>query len=277
MKKWLVAAGILVAAGLIISMVGLAIVGFDFTRLGTQKMVTNTYTVEEAFTNIRLDVITADVTFAPSEDGGVKVVCYEDEKLPHSASVEADSLVITCKDNRKWYDHIGINWQTSTVTVYLPAAEYEKLQIQCTTGVVTVPADFKFQNAELELTTGDVHWKAEVAQTLSIHSTTGSITTEGAHCNTLDIRATTGDVTLVDTLAADLLTVKVSTGAVKLSRADAGEISIETTTGNVSGTLLSSKVFIAETSTGNVDVPNSTSGGKCQITTSTGNIEITIE
>lgn len=276
-KVWLIAAVGLMVAGLVVSMIGLGVLGLDFTKLGTQNMVTNTYEPEESFSQIRMDLITTDVAFVPSEDGKAKVVCFEEEKMLHTVQVENNILVIRQKDDRQWYDYIGISVATPKLTVYLPASEYEELQIDCSTGKVNMPADFKFQDVRLDLTTGDVMWKADVAQTLSVHTTTGRVTTEGVQCGNLDIKTATGAVKLLETQAETTLTVIVTTGNVKLSRVDAGELSIETTTGNVSGTLLSSKVFIAETSTGNVDVPNSTSGGKCQITTSTGNIEITIE
>jgi len=43
------------------------------------------------------------------------------------------------------------------------------------------------------------------------------------------------------------------------------------------GTILSDKIFIASSDTGNVFVPDTTSGGKCKITVSTGNINIKIK
>ena len=54
-------------------------------------------------------------------------------------------------------------------------------------------------------------------------------------------------------------------------------IMVKTSTGNVKGTLLSDKIFVTDTSTGRVSVPKTTSGGKCEITTSTGDIEIELE
>ena len=51
---------------------------------------------------------------------------------------------------------------------------------------------------------------------------------------------------------------------------------MKTDTGKVVGSLLSEKVFIAETSTGKVSVPKTTTGGKCEITTSTGDIKIEV-
>ena len=71
--------------------------------------------------------------------------------------------------------------------------------------------------------------------------------------------------------------IERSTGDIELNGCDAGEIFIETDTGNVEGTLLSEKVFVVTTDTGDKRVPNTTSGGRCEITTDTGDIYITIE
>lgn len=277
MKKWLIIAGCLMAAGLILLTVALSIAGFDFTRLGTQNMVTNTYTPKEAFTNIRVDALTADIIFRPTQDGQLKVVCQEDVKIPHSVYVENDTLVISARDNRKWYDHIGFLWEKQTVTVYLPETVYGDLQLECTTGKVRMPEKFTFQNAALDLTTGDTSWKAAVTQSLSVKTTTGSCAIENVRCNALKVKTSTGAVTLTDVQAAETMDITVSTGHVKLSRADAGQITIKATTGDVSGTILSEKVFDAKATTGNVTVPATTTGGICRVTTTTGNIHLEIE
>ena len=57
---------------------------------------------------------------------------------------------------------------------------------------------------------------------------------------------------------------------------DAAEIFVKTSTGDVSGSLLTEKVFITDTSTGKVSVPKTTTGGKCELITSTGDIKIEI-
>ena len=66
------------------------------------------------------------------------------------------------------------------------------------------------------------------------------------------------------------------TGRIELLGFDAEEIFIETDTGDVFGTLLTEKVFIAESDTGDVSVPKTASGGRCEIISDTGNIEIEI-
>jgi DUF4097 and DUF4098 domain-containing protein YvlB len=64
---------------------------------------------------------------------------------------------------------------------------------------------------------------------------------------------------------------------VKFERCDASELYIELDTGDVTGSLLSDKVFIAQSDTGRVNVPKSVTGGRCEITTDTGDIKITVE
>jgi DUF4097 and DUF4098 domain-containing protein YvlB len=71
-----------------------------------------------------------------------------------------------------------------------------------------------------------------------------------------------------------MLSIERSTGDVKLDSVDAAEIYIDTDTGDVKGTLLSEKIIFATTDTGDVDVPRCTVGGRCEIKTDTGNIEI---
>jgi DUF4097 and DUF4098 domain-containing protein YvlB len=63
---------------------------------------------------------------------------------------------------------------------------------------------------------------------------------------------------------------------VRFEACDAEEIIIHTDTGDVTGTLLTPKIFQVETDTGRVDIPESGSGGKCQIKTDTGDIQVEI-
>ncbi|MBQ1821155.1 MAG: DUF4097 family beta strand repeat protein [Clostridia bacterium] len=75
---------------------------------------------------------------------------------------------------------------------------------------------------------------------------------------------------------AEQISIERSTGDVRFEQCDAAELSIDTDTGDVTGSLRSDKVFIAQSHTGDVSVPGSTSGGKCRITTDTGDIRITV-
>ena len=60
----------------------------------------------------------------------------------------------------------------------------------------------------------------------------------------------------------------------KFDSSDAAEIYVRTSTGDVAGSLLTDKVFMTQTDTGNVGVPQTITGGKCEIHTDTGDIQI---
>lgn len=72
------------------------------------------------------------------------------------------------------------------------------------------------------------------------------------------------------------LLIRARTGDVKFNNSDAGEIYVSTSTDSIYGSLLSTKVFDVRSSTGDINVPHSVMGGKCEITTGTGDIRKTI-
>ena len=289
-------ASILCFVGVITCAVGLFGMKFDFSKLNTQPIVTNTHEVTEDFAHISIQTKTADVVFAVSEDDNCHVVCNETEKLTHSVTVDGDTLVIKTEDHRKWYDHIGIFIGGSSVTVYLPKYQYDHITIETDTGDVEMPGDFKFGETFVKTDTGDVTWRSIVFGSFTLTTDTGDITLEsmavtktlkletdtGDVCldeiQAVDIRVETetGDVDLRNVVASDSITVKINTGDVKFDRSDAASIFVETDTGDVTGTLLSEKIFFTESDTGDVRVPQSMSGGKCEITTDTGDIIIEI-
>jgi DUF4097 and DUF4098 domain-containing protein YvlB len=65
-----------------------------------------------------------------------------------------------------------------------------------------------------------------------------------------------------------------STGDLELDGFDADNINVKLSTGDVIGTILTTKFFIANSSTGKVSVPKTREGGVCEIKVSTGDIKI---
>ena len=72
------------------------------------------------------------------------------------------------------------------------------------------------------------------------------------------------------------INVSRTTGDVTFNKVDAASLDIETDTGDVTGTFNSDKTFIVNTRTGNEIYPRGTTGGKCNIKTTTGDIIISI-
>ncbi len=295
-KKWLLTGAVLSIVGAVIFVGALAIIHFDFTKLSTQKSETNTYEFHEDFDKIFINVETASVTFVPSDNGICRVACVEEENLKHTVTIQDDTLTISTVDTRKWYDYICINFWSPKVTVYLPKDVYTSLSVATVTGNIEIPDKFNFESVAVTGTTSNIACYATVSESTELHTTTGSILLGPTEAKTVHLSATTGSITAKDiscdrltaethtgrirlehVLAKDRMQLENTTGGVDFERCDAADITIKTTTGSVRGSLLSGKTFVTETATGSVHVPASTSGGRCEITTSTGSIKIEIK
>lgn len=296
-KKWLITAASLTALGFIILIGAMAALDFDFSKISTLKYETNTYEVNGDFDKISIDVNITDIVFAQSDDESCQVVCFEAEKVKHSVRCTNGTLTIGVTDNRKWYDYFGISFASPKMTIYLPKSEYASLLIDTDTSDINIPKSFSFNELEIESDTGNVDCMANVSDSIEIESDTGdigissvsskcdidiktdtgSIKLTDVDCTNFSAESDTGNISLVNVIAEDAIYVESDTGNVKLKNSDASKLSIETDTGNVTGTLLSEKIFIAKSSTGRVKVPDTESGGKCEIRTATGNIKIDIQ
>lgn len=314
-KVWLIVATALSVLGFLVFAGVMAVYGWDFTRLGTMKYADNLCEVSGDFEKISIDAGTTEIEFLPSKDGQCRISFYETEKVKHFASVREDTLVIDTVDERRWYDYIGIFGKTPKMTVYLPQTKYNSLVIDATTGDIEIPAGFIFETIRISGSTGDVKCFASVLDALKIELRTGDIDLQNIHTGALDLSVTTGEIELdsvscsgdvrieVSTGDAELdrvscknfisdgstgdlilknvvvsgeLSVRRSTGDVRFEHSDAEEILVKTSTGSVTGTLLSEKLFRTDTSTGRVRVPETTTGGKCEVVTSTGNIDLDV-
>lgn len=315
-RLWIIIGILLTVTGILIFAGGLAVLNFDFTKLNTEKYETNTYEVDEKFDKILIDVTTADIVFVPSDDEKCKVVCYEKEKVNHSATVQNKTLVVETIDNQKWYDHIDlVSFGSMKITIYLPQAEYKSLSVETDTGDVEIPKDFSFENIEVDgdtasiacfasasemikisTDTGDIKadtvsaggiklnsstgkidlTSADIEDAVEIKTDTGDVQLENIKCRSINAVCDLGDVTLINTVAKETLNIEVSTGDVLFDKSDAASIYVITNIGDITGTLLSEKVFITEAPMGNISLPKTTTGGKCELITDTGDIEISI-
>lgn len=315
-KIWLIIAASLTVLGLILFAAGMTGNHWDFTRLSTAKYETNTYQVREEFNRISMTTETADIVYIPSEDGKCKVVCYEPENAKHSVVVQEGTLTIHELNEREWYEYIGVTIGTPRISVYLPDAEYDMLVIKESTGDIEIPKDFRFTSMDISTSTGDVRNDASASGPMKIEAGTGDIRVENVAADTLDLSVSTGgitvsnvtckgdvkinvstgktnmthiecenvisngntgDICLENVNAAEKFLIERSTGDVKFDACDAAEILVKTDTGDVTGSLLSDKVFIIHTDTGSMDVPKTITGGRCEITTETGDIRIKIQ
>ncbi len=316
-KMPFIIAVVLIVLGIALFVGVMSVNDWDFSRIGESQFVTKSYDIEENFDSVFIDGSTEDIVFLPATDGKCRVECVESIKRAHTVAVDGRVLKIVENDNSSWLDSVILSFKKSKITIYLPAGVYEKLGVDLSTGDVTVPSGYEFSSAEIKMSTGDVGFEASVAGELKIALSTGDITLDGCDVGSLDLKTSTGDidlktvacsgdakivvttgevdisgmtcknlisegstgdVTLTDVIVNEKMSVTRSTGDVTFVGSDASEIFVKVSTGAVTGTLLSGKVFKTHTSTGKITVPADTYGaGKCEISTSTGRINISVK
>lgn len=311
MKKGaIITAIILLTLGLLLFVVGLSAGG----SLKPITYETKTYPVAESFTNIRIDTHDADIRIAPSTDGTCSAVCSEAEKIKQTVSVQDGTLTVMTVDERTWVDRLFPN-ADQIVLVYLPQSTYANLEIDSHTGDTELPNSISFERISITCSTGDVKCAASAVGKIEIKTSTGGIALENVKANALALTVTTGNIkvnnakinndvfitistggTEVSGLSCDSLTttgstgrvtlkeceiahalwIERSTGDVRFENCDAESITVQTHTGDVSGMLRSEMDFVTKTDTGRVHVPDTHGGGRCEITTDTGDIDISL-
>lgn len=315
-KALLITATALVLTGCIMFAAVMTVLNWDFKKISTEKYQTNNYEIAEEFKNILVTTNVANVIFVASDDGKTHVTCYEEEKAKHCVKVNGDTLEIKIQDNRKWIDNIGIAFETAKITVSIPKGEYGDISVTSDTGNTEIPEGFNFESVTVKTSTGNTICRCSALKNITVTASTGNILIENASADTASLSLSTGAVTLngftcendlsvkvstgktslngikcksittngstgkillTNVIAEEKITVQRSTGDVRFDGCDAKEIFVKTDTGDVSGSLLSEKVFFASSDTGKIDLPKTATGGKCEITTDTGNIKIIIK
>ena len=310
---WLTVAASLVLIGSAVFTAAMVMLKWDFTALSTNEYETNEYMPTEEFGSVSVSTDTADVKILPSEDGVCRVTVREEKGLTHAVKVTDGTLSVELQDTRKWYEYVGIGFERTSVTVYLPEGAYTDLSVQVDTGDAEIGSGFAFDRIEIDSDTGDVTVSSSATGDVRIKTSTGDIRITDAQVGALTLTVSTGDIavrdvscaggidhecstgksvfervgcesftsvgstgdlTLKGVVASGKLSIERSTGDVRFDGSDAAEILVNTDTGDVEGTLLTDKVFLVKTDTGDVRVPSSVSGGRCEIVTDTGDVTV---
>jgi DUF4097 and DUF4098 domain-containing protein YvlB len=247
------------------------------------------------------------------EDGVLKVSYTDERKWYDCVNISLDRSYVNIYLPRSEYETLAV--EASTADVYVPSEfSFETVSVSVSTGSVYL-APSASGLIEVETSTGDISLFDLTAASINLSVSTGKIDitnvraesairfdvdTGSAHlsdveCATLSSDGTTGDLYMDNVRVTDVfhasrstgditvahsyagqIRIQTSTGDVTFDLSDADQIDVETDTGDVEGVLLTPKIFIPRTSTGRIDVPETTSGGICRVTTSTGRIILKI-
>lgn len=315
MKKSVRVALILIALGLCILLIALCFSRFDFFRLMTKELETETVTVEEPFDRIVVESDARDVIVIPAADGVCRVTGPVDENIRFSADVADGELRVSSKEERHFDLYISTAIIVNdSIRIELPQAEYAALEITCASGNVSVDPGFDFARLEIASASGNIDSRADAEAleittasgnisvsdaalgTVSVESASGRISADDLHaetfsavsssgdlklseirCDDLRIKTASGSAKLSDVIAANLLQAETASGSIRLESCDADSLNLTTRSGGIRGTLLSPKRFeIADVGSGRISVPSDTDGGLCTLKTGSGDIRIEI-
>ena len=229
--------------------------------------------ITASFDGIEIVSDTADLTLVASDECKIEYTTHK--RIIYSTEVENGILKIKLEDNRRWFQKIFSFDDSSKLTVYLPAGEYSSLTIRQDTGDITVPADYKFGSANIDLSTGDTKLSASVDGSLRIHASTGSITLENVSCGTLDTKVSTGKTALTNVAVAGDATVNASSGDMSLNKVSFKNLSTTADTGDLNAIGLTGEGLSIERNTGEVGLNDVNCGGKVAVQTTTGKIDAT--
>lgn len=317
MKRLFLISTCFLIIGAIIAFIGFALAGCSFSKM--EKMKKESYDISEHFSFIDIDSydLSADIIIKSHKEATTKLELYYPERDNISYFVSDGKLTVTNEKTSSWISNIFNFGNASTITLYLPEREYERLNAKSSSGDVTI-SDLTLKNLSLHLSGGDVnldkvtaydtltattssgdyHINLLNAGSIHIKSSSGEMEIENSTFGEFELITSSGDVELSDlithgsgkidtssgdisierTILASRLTVESSSGDVEFSGLDASEIYVNTSSGDVSGSVLSAKNFVADTSSGEINLPSSdTAKGIFKIKTSSGDIKIKIK
>ena len=262
--------------------------------LSTYKLETHNF--KDTYSSIEIDVTTYDINIHLSDDNENRISFGKNDKFTAKFHVINDILTIEENDYRMFYES-AFTFKNYSIDLYLSKTSIDSLIIDGTTCDIDINHGFDFNDVEIHNVTGNIKFNSNVKNDLSLKTTTGHISVKDSNNNgNIKIKSGTGDIK-IQNVNGKYLEANISTGDLNLRNViiledakltggtsdiyfddfDAKNIYIKTSTGDVIGTLLTPKIIIPNTGTGDIELPDSYEGyvvGECNVNTGTGDIEI---
>ena len=207
------------------------------------------------FSRVSIEDVDANVRILPTKDARCTVYYDETDRSGYHLNIQDDALVIA--HERSWLDSFGIIMSAPKLTVYLPEAQYDAVDVRVVSGSIQIEG-LDIKEMDLATTSGKIQ--------LSDANVTGEVA----------LKTISGGIK-VEALRAGSLTAKTTSGGIRLDDVDAEELELHSTSGSIKGELMSGKEFEASSVSGRISVPESVPGaGLCQASTTSGSITISV-
>ena len=301
------AAGAALALGLLILLMILIIAGFDFGKLSSvPAKEQKNYTAGSAdLKSIIISDTDNSVRIAEGDGDKIEVVYYENSLEYYEINESNGALSIKARNNKKWYDYVGVlnfQVQNTTLLVMVPKDVLEKLDIKTSNGSVTVesvsPArllNIYTDNGKIAVT--NINSQAGIVLTTSNgpltleninaayikgKTTNGNVKAENIACKTFAGLSSTNAKIDADVIkCGESISLTSTNGRIRVGGLSANEINLKTSNASITGSVSGSiKDYIIRSKTTNADnkLQNLDLGSKkLTVNTSNGKIDISFE
>lgn len=217
--------------------------------------------VPEDFTFAEAEVVNSSgkINFMADVDGALKVEntsggIYVSDNSVESLSVKGTSGSIEVMNVVATGD-VEVNGSSGGINI--SNVECANISVENSSGVIRL--------SEV-VATGDVNVKG----------TSGGVHLEDVECVNVTGSNSSGKINCTDVIVTGDMNLENSSGGIALEACDAESLKLSATSGSIKGTLLTEKIFRADATSGSVDVPKTTSGGVCEVTTTSGSISLSL-
>lgn len=304
-RKILIAAGILVACGIVLSTIAVAMGGLDQKRSGnSMNYKEKTYTYSAAMLkSVDVSDVSSDVIIKGGSENEVKIICYESENDYYNTDYSSDGrLTVSRVVNKNWFDIFASTiTRKNTLTIYLPSSISGDLKASSVSGIVSLSNVDVGGSLRTSTTSGSIRISSASAKgrgqissvsggmtienvnfdALVLNSTSGSIKLSGANLlGNLSVTNTSGYIELDSVTSGDVSAASIS-GGIRLNAVKGSNFNLKTTSGSVTGFIIGSPADYtveASSTSGKLHLPRSQGGAKILRASSvSGSIDLDIK
>ena len=194
-----IAAGILLAVGILLCGITFAASGFDFSAMGTspdyEKKIYETD--GSGITAFTLQVPNRGIRVRPSEDEKIRIIYYEEEKEHYAIQENNGTLDIRYSNARRWYEYFFfVNFQDTSVTIELPAQYKGALKLKGSNAAVRINGITFSDEVRINTSNGKIELSdIQAAAGLYGETSNASIRLNGIQAADIEMQSSNGDIT----------------------------------------------------------------------------------
>lgn len=291
LRKLFIVSGIVGSVGLIISMIALLIVGFNFERLDLDmEYTTKTYTVsanEISGINVNTSEMKVTVCYRKDESNEVKITYYENEK--RKPTIENDNGIITLNDTESTTKQIinglfgldgvmhGFKRSRLTTVIELPK-DCNNLKLFVKTSNATINAkDIYVDSLDLELITSNaaISVSGEISGDVRCETSNAAINIEKLIAENVTFSTSNGNCN-IGNIKCRSIEAYTSNASIECENINSDSVHFETSNGRIeTGDITAKDSFYADTSNSGIKI-QSVESDNIELYSSNGGINATV-